>query len=240
MPLLPGMAVLAVILTNCVKSDTPLCLSPPGEATSVRISSHFKPVFSIYNPASAAIAFLFAVNATAVRLSVQPECFRDPDPFRPALTEIPVEKGNVIFPGYLLANAPDKIVLLKAAIEKCGRKGAETAVFRDLRCLFESQAVAVPAPIPLTEGDLPQESFQGVAILPHDWQPLLTGIDIERIEALFVFQIGMDIRIVKVAADLMPFLSEYPQGIDGARSTADMQQYFQSQFTNPLLCKGAS
>ena len=240
MSLLCGIVILAVLFTNCVESDTPLCLGPPGGATSVRISSHFKPVFSIDNPASAAIAFLFAVNATAVRLSVQPERFRDPDPFRPALTEIPVEKGNVIFPGYLLANAPDKIVLLKAAIEKCGRKGAETAVFRDLCRLYESHAVAVPAPILLTECDLPQESFQGVAILPHDRKPLLTGINIERIEALFVFQIGMDVRIVKVAIDLMPFFFQYPQGIDGARSTADMQQYFQSQFINPFLCEGAS
>lgn len=131
-------------------------------------------------------------------------------------------------------------MLLKAAVKKGGRKGVETAAFRDLRRLYESQAVAVPAAILLPEGNLPQESFQGVAILPHDREPLLTGIDIERIEALFVFQIGMDVWIVKVAADLMTFLSEYSQGIDGARSTADMQQYFQSQFTNPLLCEGAS
>lgn len=197
-------------------------------------------VFPIFTPAGAAVAFLFAVNATAVRLPVQSKCFRDSDPFRPALTEIPVEKGNVILPGHILTNAPDEIVLLKAAVKKGGRKGVETTAFRDLRCLYESQTVAMPATILLTECDLSQEPFQGVTLLPHDSEPLLTGIDIQRIEALFVFQIGMDIGIVKVTADLMPFLSEYPQGIDGARSTADMQQYFQSQFTNPLLCEGAS
>lgn len=197
-------------------------------------------VFPIFTPAGAAVAFLFAVNATAVRLPVQSKCFRDSDPFRPALTEIPVQKGNVILPGHILTNAPDEIVLLKAAVKKGGRKGVETTAFRDLRCLYESQTVAMPATILLTECDLSQEPFQGVTLLPHDSEPLLTGIDIQCIEALFVFQIGMDIWIVKVTADLMPFLSEYPQGIDGARPTADMQQYFQSQFTNPLLCEGAS
>ena len=143
-------------------------------------------------------------------------------------------------PATVLTNAPDEIVLLKAAVKKGGRKGVETAAFRDLRCLYEPQTVAMPAAILLTECDLSQEPFQGVTLLPHDSEPLLTGIDSERIEALFVFQIGMDIRIVKVAADLMTFLSEDPQGIDGARSTTDMQQYVQSQFTNPLLCEGAS
>jgi hypothetical protein len=98
----------------------------------------------------------------------------------------------------------------------------------------------MPATIPLAENNLPQEPFQGITLLPHDSKPFPTGIDSERIEALFVFQIGMDIRIVKVSTDFMPFLSEYPQGIDGARSAADMQQDVQSQFTNPLLCEGAS
>jgi hypothetical protein len=209
-PLLYGMVVLAVVVANCVESDTPLCPALPGGVTSIRISSHFKPVFSIITPAGAAVAFLFAVNATAVRLPVQSKCFRDPDAFRPALTEIPVEKGNVILPGHLLAYNPDKVVLLKAAVKKGGRKGVETAAFSNLRCLYKPQTVTMPATILLTECDLSQEPFQGVTLLPHDAEPLLTGIYSERIEALFVFQIGMDIRIVKVAADLMTFLSEYP------------------------------
>jgi hypothetical protein len=197
-------------------------------------------VFPIFTPAGAAVAFLFAVNATAVRLPVQSKCFRDSDPFRPALTEIPVEKGNVILPGHLLADAPDEIMLLKAAVKKGGRKGVETTAFCDLRCLYESQSVAMPATILLTEYNLPQEPFQGITLLPYDSEPFPTGIDIERIQALFIFQIGMDIRIVKVSADLMPFFSEFSQRIDGARPAAGMQQYFQSQFTNPLLCEGGS
>jgi hypothetical protein len=203
MPLLHGMVVLAAVLANCVESDTPLCLALPEGATSVRICSHFLPVFSLFTPAGVAVAFLFAVNATTVGLPVQSECFRDPDPFRPALTEIPVEKGNVMLPGHRLTNAPDEIVLLKAAVKKGSRKGVETPVFRDLRSPYEPQTVAMPAAILLTECDLSQEPFQGVTLLPHHSEPLLTGIDSERIEALFVFQIGMDIRIVKVAADLM-------------------------------------
>jgi hypothetical protein len=131
-------------------------------------------------------------------------------------------------------------MLLIATVEKCGRKGAETAAFCDLRCLCESQAIAMPATIPLAENNLPQESFQGVTLLPYDSEPFLTGIDIECIEAFFIFQIGMDIRIVKVSADFMTFFSEYPQGIDSARSATDMQQDVQSQFTNLLLCEGAS
>ncbi len=197
-----------------------------------------KSVVSLFNPAGATVAFLFAVNATAVSLPVQSKGFRDSDPFRPAFTEIPVEKGNVILPGYVLTNAPDEIVLLKTAVKKCGRKGIETVAFRELRRLYESQAVAMPATIFLAECDLSQEPFQGVTLLPHDWEPLLTGIDIECIEALFVFQIGMDVRIVKVAVDLVTLLSEGPQGVDGARSTADMQQYFQSQFKTFFFAKG--
>jgi hypothetical protein len=119
-------------------------------------------------------------------------------------------------------------MLLIATVKKRGRKGVVTADFRGLRCLYKSQAAAMPATILLTEYDLPQESFQGVTLLPYDSEPFLTGIDIECIEAFFIFQIGMDIRIVKVSTDLMPFFSEYPQGIDGARSTADMHQYIQS------------
>jgi hypothetical protein len=240
MPLLQEMVVLAAVLANCVVSDTPLCLALAEGATSVRISSRFTPIFSLFTPAGAAVAFLFAVYATAVGLPVQSKCFRDPDPFRPALTEIPVEKGNAILPGHRLTNAPDEIVLLKAAVKKGRRKGFETAAFRDLCRLYEPQTVAMPAAILLTECDLSQEPFHGVTLLPHDAESLLTSIDSERIEAPFVFQIGMNVRIVKVAADLMAFHSEDPQGIDGAWSTTDMQQYVQSQFTNPLLCAGAS
>lgn len=69
-PLLYGIVILAVLFTNCVESDTPLCLGPPGGATSVRIWSHLKPVSSIFIPAGAAVAFLFAVDATAVGLPV--------------------------------------------------------------------------------------------------------------------------------------------------------------------------
>jgi hypothetical protein len=240
MPFLPGMAVLAVIPKNCVETDTPLCLDAHGEAAFIPIHSHVKPVSPLFTLRGRAVTVLLAINATAVGLPVQSKRFRDSDPFRPALTEIPVEKGNIIFPGYLLANTPDEIMLLIATVKKGGRKGAETAALCDLRCLYESQAIAMPATILLTECDLSQEPFQGVTLLPHDTEPLPTGIDSERIEALFVFQIGMDIRIVKVAADFMTFFSEYPQGIDSARSTTDVQQDVQSQFTNPLLCEGAS
>jgi hypothetical protein len=223
MLLLQGMVVLAAVLANCVESDTPLCLASPEGATSVRTNSHFKPVFTHFTPLGAAVTFLFAVNATTVGLPVQSKCFRDPDPFRPALTEIPVEKRNVTLPGHRLTNAPDEIVLLKAAVKKGGRKSVETPAFRDPRCLYEPKTVAMPTAILFTECDLSQEPFQGVTLLPHDSEPLLTGIDSERIETLFVFQIRMDVRIVKVAADLMTLLSEDPQGINGARPTTDMQ-----------------
>ncbi len=110
-------------------------------------------------------------------------------------------------PRHSISDAPDEIVLLKAAVEKRGRKGVETAFFCYLCCPGKPQAVAVPASILLAKGDLPQEPLQGIRILPHDPEPLLTGIGIERIEAPFVLRIGMDVRIEKVAADVMTFLS---------------------------------
>lgn len=240
LPFHSDIVMTGVLPADCVESNTPLCLDPHGGAASLRISSCFRPVFSTDHPAGTAIAFLFAEDTTAVGLSVQAERFRDPDPFRPAFTKIPIEKRNTIFHGHLLADTPDEIVLLKAAVKESGRKGVETAVFSDLRRLNESQAVAVPATILLTECDLPQEPLQGVVISPYDWKPRLTGIGFYRIETLLVFQIGMDIRIEKVAAYLMTLLSEHPQRIDGTGSTADMQQYLQSQFTNQILCEGSS
>jgi hypothetical protein len=145
-----------------------------------------------------------------------------------------------LHPRHSISDAPNEIVLLKAAVKKRSRKGVKTAVFRDLRCPGEPQAVAVPASILLAKGDLPQEPLQGIRILPHDPESLLTGIGIERIEAPFVLRIGMNVRIEKVAADVMTFLSQYPQRIDGAWCATDMQQYFLSQFTNQILCEGAS
>lgn len=97
----------------------------------------------------------------------------------------------------------------------------------------------MPAPIFLAKGDLPQEFRERIRVLSHYPETLLAGIGIERIEAPFVLRIGMNIRIVKVSANVMTLFSKYLQRIDGAWRATDMQQYFLSQFTNQILCEGA-
>jgi hypothetical protein len=104
---------------------------------------------------SATVSILFTIDATTVTLPVHPKFLRNPDPFRPALSEILIEKGDPLHPRYSISNAPDEIMLLKAAVKKRGRKGVETTFFRDLRCPGEPEAVAVPASILLTKGNLP-------------------------------------------------------------------------------------
>lgn len=79
------------------------------------------------------------------------------------------------------------------------------------------------APVFLAKDDLSQEFLQGIRIPPHDPEPLLTGKSIERIEAPYVFRRGMDVRIVKVAADVITLFSQCPQRIDGAWRATDMQ-----------------
>jgi hypothetical protein len=106
----------------------------------------------------------------------------------------------------------------------------------------------MPAPLFLAKGDLPQELLHRIRVFPYDPELLLTGVTIERIEPPFILGRGMDVRIVKVAADIMPFRSQHPQRIDGARRAADVQQYFLSHFqtgfsakerTNPPVAKPA-
>jgi len=99
-------------------------------------------------------------------------------------------------------------MLLKAAVEKGGRKGVETASSCCLRRPGKPQAIAVPAPVLLAKGNLPQEVRRRIHILPHDPEPLLAGKGIERIEAPCVFGGGMDVRIVKVAADIIALSPE--------------------------------
>ena len=70
MPFLRGMGMLVVITKNCVETDTPLCLSAPGDASSVPIHSHLYPVSPSFTPRGRAVSVLLAINAPTVRLPV--------------------------------------------------------------------------------------------------------------------------------------------------------------------------
>jgi hypothetical protein len=111
---------------------------------------------------------------------------------------------------YLLADASDKIVLLKAAEKKGGRKSIKAAFAGTLRCMDHPETVAVPATILFAEDHMTKEFFERIEILACDVKPFQAGISIECLETSFILQIGMDVRIIIVAANLMSFLSQHP------------------------------
>jgi hypothetical protein len=138
--------------------------------------------------------------------------------------------------GHFLGDLSNKIVFLITTVEKGGREGIETFPLGDTRRMGKPKGVTVQATFFFPKDNLSQKGFKGIAILPDDRKPLLTGIDLQRIETSSILKIGMDIGIVEAAEDFVAFSTEDPKRIDRAWGTADMQKNFQnSSFCVPTI-----
>jgi len=136
--------------------------------------------------------------------------------------------------GHTLSDAPNEAVFLKAAVEKGRREGVESIPPGSLCRLGEPQGVAVSAPFLFAEGDLPEELLHGIGLLPEDRELLLASIHFERLEALSILLIRVDVGIDKSTEDFPPSLPQYAKRVDGAGGTADMQQDSHGQITESV------
>jgi hypothetical protein len=209
---------------DCVTNDT-LASRALWQSVSKRAAPGTdRGVLPVTSPEGAAEALPFAVDATAVRLAIHPHLLGEPNPFRPAFAKIAVEEGNPLLFGHALADRPDEIVFLKAAVKEGRCKRVESALLRDPRRPAEPQKITVRAPLLFAEGDLPEILIQRIRLLPDNRELRLSSECIERLKALPVFKIGMDVWVVKKTRDIIPLLFQYPKGINRARSATDMQQ----------------
>lgn len=140
-------------------------------------------VSAIILPRLGTESLFFAVDAAAIGLTVHPQFLRDPDPLGPACSKIQVEEGNPLLYGHALTDAPDEIVLLKAAVEKGSRKGVESVPSGDPCRLGKTDMVTAPAPLFFAKGDLSKKLLERVCRLPDNAHPDMTGVRIERLDA---------------------------------------------------------
>jgi hypothetical protein len=190
----------------------------------------------LFLPRARAVSLLLAVDTATVRLTVHLDFLRNPNAFGPSFTEIPIEERYILGFSHFLSDLSNKIVFLITTVEESCREGIETFPLGDARRMGKPKGVTVQATFFFPKGNLSQKGFKRIDILPDDRKPLLTGIDLQRIETSSILQIGMDIGIVEAAEDFVAFPPEDPEWIDRTWGTADMQKNFQ----NSSFCVSAT
>jgi len=177
---------------------------------------------------------LFTEYAAAVLLAVKSHLLGLPDAFFPSDPEVLVIKWDLNFPGDRLCGCADEIVLLIAAVEQGRREGVEEPLSGLLGCVTEPYLVTVAAAVLPQGGCLLEEILYGIAFGHGELKAFPGGVFPNRIEALFVLEEGVDVRVEKQPLQRNPLLTKDAKGIDRARRTAEVKKDFHKTTVYPV------
>jgi hypothetical protein len=146
--------------------------------------------------------------------------------FFPSLAEIVIEKGNSLFLCQVFTELGNQVTLLVFAVEQGRSECLKLALFGHLGGVAQTIMIAVSASFLLPECHVSQEVFHRVVIDGDKPQIDVFRVVFEGFEAPLILGVGVNIGVVKQSKDLVPLVSEYFQGIDGAGCAAYMKEDF--------------
>lgn len=116
-------------------------------------------------------------------------------------------------------------MILLPAVEQSGRECIESALLRKARRGIEAQRIAVNAPAFFPERYLPEKG-ERVIVAPDNKRRLLVfGKSPKGFQPLFEFRVRLYVRIIEIAVNDEPPVSQGRQRVDGAGPAAYMQKY---------------
>lgn len=169
-------------------------------------------------------AFLFAVDAAAVFLSIQSGLAVLFHTYVPACSPILVEKRDAMLFRDSLTDLLEQIMLLKAAVEEGGGECIEPFGLGQTSGLCQSEMEADAAPLSFSIHHFPQPFFQSVgAVFFQSRNLALLGIDSECIKSAQIFRIRVDIGIEEERGDLVSLRSELRVRVNETRSATGVE-----------------
>ena len=115
------------------------------------------------------IAFFLTVNAAAIRLPIHAQFPRLFNAGFPSFSKVLIIKGHTHRFSHSVADGPDLIVVLKAAVKQGGAEPVEFAFFGILGGRKEPIVVAVCAALALPEGNIANECLHFIAGLDNQF-----------------------------------------------------------------------
>lgn len=120
--------------------------------------------------------FLFAIDATAIRLPIHAQFPRETHPFLPALAEIQIEKRNIVFTAQAVTDFSDDVMFLILAVQKRCCEAGKASLLCCPRRFLQAKSIAEPTAVFLPAGNQAEKSFHVIVIRPDHGEAFFSGI----------------------------------------------------------------
>jgi hypothetical protein len=170
------------------------------------------------------VAFLLAVNTTAVWLTIHLGASRSVHALLPSPAKILIEKIKPSLSGDQLTQLFDQLMVLVSGVEQGGRKTRKAPLLCNCGAFQEAIMVAKPAALSLPEDDTTEKILQTIVVINDGGEILLLSKFVEGLKPFSKFSERVNIRVMEQGCYLVSLLSEGGKRVDCAGTAAAMKE----------------